>query len=88
MEKNNGILELKTKKQGNKCLIEIKDNGTGMTEDTLQKIFEPYFTSKGKRQRARSLTNYAKHYILITVVVFRYIVKLGQALLSLLCSIF
>ncbi len=48
MKKNNGILQLKTKKQGNKCLIEIKDNGGGMNEDTLQKIFEPYFTSKEK----------------------------------------
>ena len=48
MEKNNGILQLKTKKQGNKCLIEIKDNGVGMDEDTLQKLFEPYFTAKQK----------------------------------------
>ena len=48
MEKNNGILQLKTQKQGNKCLIEIKDNGVGMDEDTLQKLFEPYFTAKPK----------------------------------------
>lgn len=48
MEKNNGILQLKTRRQGNKCLIEIKDNGTGMNEDALQKLFEPYFTSKPK----------------------------------------
>jgi signal transduction histidine kinase len=48
MKKNNGVLQLKTKKQGNKCLIEIKDNGEGMNDDTLQKIFEPYFTSKEK----------------------------------------
>ena len=48
MEKNNGILQLKTQKQGNKCLIEIKDNGVGMDEDTLQKLFEPYFTAKQK----------------------------------------
>lgn len=46
MEKNNGVLQIKTKKQGRKCLIEIRDNGTGMDEDALQKLFDPYFTSK------------------------------------------
>jgi signal transduction histidine kinase len=48
MEKNKGILQVKTKRRENKCVIEIKDNGTGMDEDTLQKLFEPYFTSKPK----------------------------------------
>jgi signal transduction histidine kinase len=46
MEKDKGILQLKSKKQGDKCIIEIKDNGVGMDEDTLQKLFEPYFTGK------------------------------------------
>jgi signal transduction histidine kinase len=48
MEKNRGILTVKTKIQENRCVIEIKDNGAGMDEDTLQKLFEPYFTSKPK----------------------------------------
>jgi signal transduction histidine kinase len=46
MEKGKGVLLLKTKKQGSKCIIEIKDNGVGMDDDTLQKLFEPYFTAK------------------------------------------
>jgi signal transduction histidine kinase len=46
MEKDKGVLQLKSKKQGDKCIIEIKDNGVGMDEDTLQKLFEPYFTGK------------------------------------------
>jgi len=46
MEKEKGVLLLKTKKQGSKCIIEIKDNGVGMDDDTLQKLFEPYFTAK------------------------------------------
>ena len=46
MEKEKGVLLLKTKKQGDKCIIEIRDNGVGMDEDTLQKLFEPYFTAK------------------------------------------
>ena len=48
MEKGKGVLTLRTKKVGNRCIIEIEDNGTGMDEDTLQKLFEPYFTSKPK----------------------------------------
>ena len=48
MEKQSGILLIKTGKQGNKCIVEINDNGSGMDEETLQKLFEPYFTSKIK----------------------------------------
>jgi len=48
MEKNKGILTLRTKNAGDNCIIEIEDNGTGMNNDTLQKLFEPYFTSKSK----------------------------------------
>jgi len=46
MEKSKGILSLKTKNDGDSCIIEIEDNGNGMDDDTLQKLFEPYFTSK------------------------------------------
>ncbi len=46
MEKDKGVLQLKSKRQGDKCIIEIKDNGVGMDEDTLQKLFEAYFTGK------------------------------------------
>jgi signal transduction histidine kinase len=46
MEKDKGVLSLETKKQGDKCIIEIRDNGKGMDEDVLQKLFEPYFTGK------------------------------------------
>ena len=46
MEKNKGILSVGTKNGGDACIIEIEDNGNGMDDDTLQKLFEPYFTSK------------------------------------------
>jgi signal transduction histidine kinase len=48
MEKDSGILKIRTSKQGNKCLVEFSDNGTGMDEETMQKLFEPYFTKKIK----------------------------------------
>lgn len=48
MEKTKGVLSLRTKKEHNKCIVEIEDNGNGMDEDSVQKIFEPYFTSKTK----------------------------------------
>ena len=48
MEKGRGLLVLRTKMEGNKCMVEIIDNGAGMDEDTSQKMFEPYFSSKPK----------------------------------------
>ena len=48
MEKNKGVLKLRTRKDGDKCVIEIEDNGCGMDDDTQQKLFDPYFTNKLK----------------------------------------
>ena len=48
MEKGRGLLVLRTRMDGNRCMVEIIDNGAGMDEDTSQKMFEPYFSSKPK----------------------------------------
>jgi signal transduction histidine kinase len=48
VEPGKGIVEIVTKGENDKCVIEIKDNGSGMTEDELNRLFEPYFTSKQK----------------------------------------
>lgn len=48
MPADTGLLELITRRQDQKCIIEFRDNGSGMDEDTRQKVFEPYFTSKSK----------------------------------------
>jgi signal transduction histidine kinase len=41
-----GLLTLSVQKSGNRCVIEIRDNGVGMDEESLQKIYEPYYTGK------------------------------------------
>ncbi len=46
MNPDKGILQLKTTTNDHKCLVTIADNGPGIDEDSLSKVFEPYFTSK------------------------------------------
>jgi signal transduction histidine kinase len=46
MEPGKGILSIGTSKQNNNCIITIADNGAGMDDVALTKLFEPYFTSK------------------------------------------
>jgi len=46
MEPGSGILQLKTFTKDDKCVISITDNGPGIDEESLSKVFEPYFTSK------------------------------------------
>lgn len=46
MEPGKGILQIHTKEEENRCVIEIIDNGYGMTEEQLNNLFEPYFTTK------------------------------------------
>jgi signal transduction histidine kinase len=41
-----GKLTLETKGENNKCKIIITDNGPGMDDESLSKLFEPYFTNK------------------------------------------
>ncbi len=46
MEAENGQLKLSVKLINAKCIIEIEDNGTGMSMNNLQQIFKPYFSRK------------------------------------------
>ncbi|MET0465450.1 MAG: CHASE3 domain-containing protein [Chitinophagaceae bacterium] len=48
MPQDRGVLNISTRKVADRCVIEISDNGMGMDDDTLQKLFEPYFTGKPK----------------------------------------
>ena len=40
------MVVVNTKKEGNKILITIKDNGPGIPANILDKIFQPFFTTK------------------------------------------
>ncbi len=46
MEDKKGKLLLRTSIKGNQCRIEIKDNGEGIPKENLERLFEPFFTSK------------------------------------------
>jgi signal transduction histidine kinase len=39
-------VSVSTKKEGNKVLVSVKDNGNGIPEHIKEKIFQPFFTTK------------------------------------------
>ena len=45
---NGGSIYISTLLRGDRLEIGIKDKGVGIPEDRLYRIFEPYFTTKGK----------------------------------------
>ncbi|MEO7046822.1 MAG: ATP-binding protein [Ferruginibacter sp.] len=48
MEPGKGILKITTAHMGKQCKVVFEDNGKGMNEEELSKLFEPFFTSKDK----------------------------------------
>ena len=40
------MVEVSTKRSGNKIEIKVKDNGNGIQQSILNKIFQPFFTTK------------------------------------------
>ena len=44
--KGGGTLTIKTERQDNEAVISVTDTGSGIPEENLAKIFEPYFTTK------------------------------------------
>jgi signal transduction histidine kinase len=47
-DKDEGKLYIETTRDGDKCIVIIADNGTGMAPEDESKLFEPYFTTKQK----------------------------------------
>ena len=43
---HNPTVWVSTKKEGNKVLISVRDNGPGIPQKILDKIFQPFFTTK------------------------------------------
>jgi signal transduction histidine kinase len=46
MPSNNGVLKLVTASDSTSFIIQIKDNGCGISKEHLKDIFKPYFTNK------------------------------------------
>nr|WP_295931022.1 ATP-binding protein [uncultured Dyadobacter sp.] len=46
MEEDRGILRITTRNQGDQIQVVFADNGSGISEEHMDKIFEPYFTGK------------------------------------------
>lgn len=46
MEEDRGVLRITTRNQGDQIQVVFADNGSGISEEHMDKIFEPYFTGK------------------------------------------
>ncbi|MCS6802993.1 MAG: ATP-binding protein [Chloroflexota bacterium] len=51
-----GRIVLSAARDGNVAVIRVVDTGVGMTEAVRQRIFEPYFTTKGERGSGLGMT--------------------------------
>ena len=49
-ENENRLLFISVKEENSKIIIKIKDNGGGIAEENLERIFDPYFTTKHQSQ--------------------------------------
>lgn len=52
-----GLIEIQTYISDENLIISFSDNGIGMSEETLQKAFNPFFTTKGAQRKGLGLSN-------------------------------
>jgi signal transduction histidine kinase len=60
MNENKGELDISVTSQNGHHLVSIKDNGTGISKETLPHLFEPYFTVK-RNGLASTRNNFEYH---------------------------
>jgi signal transduction histidine kinase len=44
--KENGIIDIKSYKESDFAVLSVEDNGIGISEDHLRRIYDPFFTTK------------------------------------------
>jgi signal transduction histidine kinase len=57
-------MNIKTFIKNKRCVIEVNDNGGGVDESIVSKIFDPYFTTKHKSQ-GTGIGLYMSHQIVV-----------------------
>jgi PAS domain S-box-containing protein len=58
------FIDIKTYAKYTSCYIEISDNGGGIPDDIISKVFDPYFTTKHK-SRGTGIGLYMSHQIIV-----------------------
>ncbi|MEO8086918.1 MAG: ATP-binding protein [Bacteroidota bacterium] len=48
MEEEKGILTIRTRQSSGRCIIEVEDNGSGISKENLENLFVPFFSKKSK----------------------------------------
>jgi signal transduction histidine kinase len=41
-----GTVEVESRLEAGRCLVAVRDDGPGVSEDVLSRVFEPYYTTK------------------------------------------
>ena len=47
----NDVVEVATRQKDNKCILEVKDTGVGVSDEGLKKIFERFYREEQSRNR-------------------------------------
>lgn len=51
-----GVITINAQTRDGKIIVEIKDTGIGMTEETVERIYDPFFSTKGAKGTGLGMT--------------------------------